>query len=105
MSRAPSEPGEEAEKDPLDVLREVRVALATVFHDANNPLAIISGNAQYLVELSRMMDLDEDLVQPIHDIEEASRRVADKLRDLAVLRERVAKYVEEAEKADKPVKA
>ena len=81
-------------KDPLTLLREIRAALSTVYHDANNPLAIISGNAQFLLELSTSMELDEDLAQPIRDIEEASRRVALKLRDLARLKEDIGVYLD-----------
>lgn len=80
----------------MTVLREVRAVLSTVYHDANNPLAIISGNAQFLLELSTSMEMDEELVQPIRDIEEASRRVAEKLRDLARLKEELAAFVAEA---------
>ena len=93
MPRKKTEPLPFGGQEPQAVLREIRAKLSTVFHDANNPLAIISGNAQYLVEVGAMMNLDEEVMQPIRDIEEASRRVADKLRDLARLKEEIAQYM------------
>lgn len=61
--------------------------LSAVTHDINNPLAIISGNAQLLLELSRLLDLDPDVAKPIQDIEEASRRLAAMVGRLSALRE------------------
>lgn len=55
---------------------DLRGALRRVTHDINNPLSIISGNAQLLLELARGLDLDGDLVKPIRDIEEASQQLA-----------------------------
>ena len=80
-------------KTPTVLLAEVREMLSRVYHDVNNPLAIISGNAQFLLELSRVMDLDDDLLQPIQDIDEASNRVAVSLRELATLKEYIAGYL------------
>lgn len=101
MPQEHAEPAAAAgQQDPLTLLREVRTRLSNIYHDANNPLAIISGNAQYLVELSDAMELDDELVQPIHDIDEASRRVATKLRDLARLKEEIATYLSECGDAE-----
>lgn len=72
-----------------DILRRVRHTISRVNHDLNNPLSIISGNAQLLVELARAYDLDGDLMQPIQDIEEASARVAGILRRLIDLRDQL----------------
>lgn len=54
-------------------------------HDINNPLSIISGNAQLLLELSRALDLDPDVAKPIRDIEEASQRLARMIERLNAL--------------------
>jgi len=75
--------------DPAELLQQVRVALARVVHDVNNPLAVISGNAQLLLELVRMLELDAELAKPIADIEEASRELAERLAQLSRLREDV----------------
>lgn len=72
---------------PSDVLRRVRQTISRVNHDLNNPLSIISGNAQLLRELVRTLDPDGDLVQPIQDIEEASLRVSGILRRLVELKD------------------
>jgi signal transduction histidine kinase len=66
-----------------------QVALRRVTHDINNPLAIISGNAQLLLELARVLDLDPDVAKPIRDIEEASQRLADMVERLNALNEAV----------------
>ena len=74
---------------PLDLpaLPVLQEALSEVTHEINNPLAIISGNAQLLLELSRMMNLDPDVAKPIRDIEEASHRLAEMVRRLNALKE------------------
>ena len=64
---------------------ELQVALTRVTHDINNPLAVISGNAQLLLELARALDLDPDVAKPIQDIEEASQRLADMVQRLNAL--------------------
>ncbi len=66
---------------------DIQVALNRVTHDINNPLAIISGNAQFLLELSQALDLDPDIVKPIEDIEEASQRLANMVSQLSALSE------------------
>ncbi len=72
-----------------ELLRRVRQTISRVNHDLNNPLSIISGNAQLLAELARAFDLDGDFVQPIQDIEEASGRVSAILRRLVDLRDQL----------------
>ncbi|MEM6644847.1 MAG: histidine kinase dimerization/phospho-acceptor domain-containing protein [Bacteroidota bacterium] len=63
-------------------LAEIRAKASKVHHDVNNPLAIISGNAQLFLELASILGADEDLVQPVRDIEAASVRMADLLHGL-----------------------
>lgn len=76
--------------DAMNVrLRAMSDEIVRLHHEVNNPLAIISGNAQLLLELARGMHLDADLLGPITDIEEASHRLADSLRGLARLRDQV----------------
>ena len=78
-------------QEQMKLIDTLRATVATVKHEINNPLAIISGNAQLLLELSRMMDLDEDLVKPIRDIEEASLRITDSLNKLNSIKDLVAR--------------
>ena len=63
----------------------IQSALTRVTHDINNPLAVISGNAQLLLELSRVLDLDPDVAKPIQDIEEASQQLASMVERLNAL--------------------
>lgn len=78
-------------QDQKKLIDSLRMTVANVKHEINNPLAIISGNAQLLLELSRMMELDEDLVKPIRDIEEASLRISDSLDKLNSIKELIAR--------------
>lgn len=87
----------DASTDPAQAIRTLRRILGRLYHDTNNPLAIVSGNAQFLLELARAMELDDDLVQPMRDIEEASERVAEGLRDISRLRDRLDSYLEQLE--------
>ncbi|MEX1055039.1 MAG: histidine kinase dimerization/phospho-acceptor domain-containing protein [Rhodothermales bacterium] len=86
-------PAFDAETDPVDIIRALGRTLSRIYHDTNNPLAIVSGNAQFLLELAKSMGLDEDLVQPMKDIEEASERVAEGLREISRLRDDLQTYV------------
>lgn len=64
---------------------DLQGALSRVTHDINNPLSIISGNAQLLLELAQVLDLDPDVAKPIRDIEEASQRLARMIERLNAL--------------------
>lgn len=76
-----------SDPDP-DLVRnapEVAGRLSKIKHDANNPLAIVSGNAQLLRELAAMEGLGEEFMGPINDIIDASERVSEALNELTVL--------------------
>lgn len=73
-------------QDLLDLLGMIDANITLIKHEINNPLAIISGNAQLLLELSKMIEVDETLVQPIEDIEASSQRISSLLEKLADLR-------------------
>lgn len=68
-------------------LEDVRETVSTVYHDLNNPLSIISGNAQFLLELGREQDLDEEFLSSLQDIREAADRISDSLNRLTRLKE------------------
>ena len=82
----------DAAMDPIELIRALVRTLSRIYHDTNNPLAIVSGNAQFLLELSKTMDVDEDLLQPMQDIEEASERVAQGLKEISRLRDDLHAY-------------
>jgi signal transduction histidine kinase len=71
---------------PVD---EVRELLSTAYHDLNNPLSIISGNVQFLLEIAREEDLDDQVVTCIEDIGEAADLMADGLDELAKKKEKL----------------
>lgn len=62
--------------------RKIRATLSTVCHNVNNPLAVITGNAQLLLELARAMDLGDEFTEPIQDIERAGTRIEGMLQRL-----------------------
>ncbi|MEM1042831.1 MAG: histidine kinase dimerization/phospho-acceptor domain-containing protein [Bacteroidota bacterium] len=72
--------------DNRDALYENLVTnLSQVVHGINNPLAVVSGHAQLLVELAESKGLDSEVVGYLQNIEEASQRLAselDRLRDV-----------------------
>lgn len=72
---------------PEDWVERVRNTLAEVHHDLKNPLSIISGNAQYLLELNKAAELDDHVATSIQDIEEAADRLRASLDRLAELRD------------------
>lgn len=76
---------EKKAQDPRMSIHELHKRLTEIKHDANNPLAIVSGNAQLLTELARAMDLGPDFLEPLADIEEACERVEEALQGLTTL--------------------
>lgn len=67
-------------------VEEVGPRIAKVHHDLKNPLSIISGNAQFLLELNKALELDKDVVASIRDIDEAARDLEKALDRLVELR-------------------
>lgn len=80
-----------SESNGLDSRDEVHETVSTVYHDLNNPLSIISGNAQFLLEIGQEEDLDEQLLSSARDIKEAAERMADSLHQLTRLKEELKK--------------
>ena len=73
---------------------EVRVAqrtIASVCHDLNNPLSIISGNAQLLRQIAASMNLGDDVQDSLRDIERAVEQVSVQLERLSRLNDRLSK--------------
>jgi nitrogen-specific signal transduction histidine kinase len=76
-----------SDAEPPESLDDVREAVSSVYHDLNNPLSIISGNAQFLLELTREADVDEQFVSSVRDIKEATDRMSNSLNRLTRLKE------------------
>ncbi len=72
--------------EQIEVLEKVRGTISSIKHDINNPVAVISGNAQLLRELASA-DQQEEYVESLIDIEEAARQITNLLDRLDVLGE------------------
>ena len=69
---------------PIDDLGD---SLSTIYHDLNNPLSIIAGNAQFLQELMRDANIGDPYVSSVEDIQEAAERISSSLDLLVELKE------------------
>jgi signal transduction histidine kinase len=78
--------GHQPKENTLSV-EEVGEHIAKVHHDLKNPLSIIAGNAQFLMELDKALDLDGDVVSSVKDIREAAHELEDALDRLVTLRQ------------------
>lgn len=67
-------------------VEHVNELLSQVIHDINNPLAVISGNAQFLTEMSEMMPLEPVMLKALGDINEAVLTLNERLAQLMHLR-------------------
>lgn len=76
-----------SDMNDVQVSNEVQETLSKIYHDLNNPLSIISGNAQFLLEISRDEDVSEQFVSSVQDIKEAAERMSEALRELTELKE------------------
>jgi len=65
----------------------LREALSEVYHDLNNALAVVAGNAQLLAELARADDLGAAFTDPLDDIQTAYDDMSEALERLDDLRE------------------
>jgi signal transduction histidine kinase len=78
-------------ESPLDSAEDAQETISSVYHDLNNPLSIISGNAQFLLELSRQEGLDDQFASSAEDIKEAAEQMADSLERLNRLKRAIGK--------------
>lgn len=74
------------EKEIHDVLRRLRSQLSRIHHDVNNPLSVISGNSQLLLELAKSLGVEGELKDPLLDIEEALERMTESVDRLMIVR-------------------
>lgn len=54
---------------------ELERSLSNARHTISNPLTIISGNVQLLLQLAELNDADEEFVEPLQDISEATEEL------------------------------
>ena len=62
-------------------------ALSEIIHDVNNPLSIIHGNAQFLIEVAKEQDEDGPVNEALHDIYDAANQLTQRLQRLEELRD------------------
>ncbi len=74
-----------------ELLAAIRTNISKVHHELNNPLSIICGNAELLITLAQLMELGDDIIQPLKDIELAGQQMADSMHKLIVLREMISR--------------
>lgn len=85
-----------ARLEPTDAegwLEALRLETGAVAHAINNPLTVITGNAQLLCEMARLTGLDPAVAKPIEDIEVAARQLSGALEHLAALRQQLAEVL------------
>ncbi|GAB5534274.1 MAG: hypothetical protein Rubg2KO_05230 [Rubricoccaceae bacterium] len=70
-----------------DALAFVSAELSRIAHALNNPLAVIDGNAQLALELSKALGVDASVISAIEDIQGGSQTLAALFSDIAALRE------------------
>lgn len=67
-------------------LELIRSQLSRIHHDLNNPLSVISGNAELLAELSRALGVGDDLDGPIDDLTSAVDQLTENVDRLLAVR-------------------
>ena len=72
------------------MLAELRRAVGEATHAVNNPLTVISGNAQLAVELARMLEVDAAVLAALQEIDHATGSLSDTLLQLDRLKQDIA---------------
>lgn len=72
--------------DVGEQLELIRSQLSRIHHDLNNPLSVISGNAELLAELSRALGVGEELGGPIDDLSSAVDQLSENVDRLLAVR-------------------
>lgn len=67
-------------------LARARALLTRIHHDVNNPLSVLSGNAQLLQELSRALEIESEFADPLTDMEQAVEGLSESIDRLMVVR-------------------
>ncbi len=78
-----------SDDDLRETLEGIRGELGRVAHALNNPLAVISGNAQLGLEMAAATGADETVSEALSTIADAAARLERLFADVAALRARV----------------
>lgn len=76
------------QSDDAAFLRSVKARLAVIYHDMNNPLAVASGNVQFVEELVRSGDLT-GVAEALEDVRRAVALLDERLQELRTLRDAI----------------
>ncbi|WP_420457488.1 histidine kinase dimerization/phospho-acceptor domain-containing protein [Rubrivirga sp.] len=79
-----------SDADLREALEAIRGELGRVAHALNNPLAVISGNAQLGLEMAAATGADETVSEALSTIADAAGRLERLFADVAALRARVS---------------
>ena len=85
----PAAPAPLGGEDAVAVLRSTRDALARVVHESNNPLAVVSGNAQLARELLNAAPGDPAIAASLLDIQDGADAIAALMAEVTALRREV----------------
>jgi K+-sensing histidine kinase KdpD len=69
-----------------DELVRIRQNLSAIYHDINNPISIVVGNAELLMEMAVSAGLSSEFVDPLADICKASEQISAHVERLIQLR-------------------
>ncbi|MFO8231731.1 MAG: histidine kinase dimerization/phospho-acceptor domain-containing protein [Longimonas sp.] len=64
--------------------------LSEIIHDVNNPLSIIHGNAQFLIEVAKEEGEEGAVQEALQDIHDATNQLSERLKRLEELRDGLA---------------
>lgn len=81
--------GEASAADVQRTLGELRAEMSRVAHALNNPLSVITGNAQLGREMATALGVDEDVVGAFDQIQLAADELGALFREVAELRRRI----------------
>ena len=59
-----------------DELERLRQSLSAIYHDINNPISIVVGNAELLLEMAQSSGLGPEFVDPLVDIGKAAQDIS-----------------------------
>ena len=67
-------------------LEDIRTHIGKIQHDLNNPLSVVSGNTELLLELSKALGVSDDFQPPLKDMEKALEKLTEQVDRLMVIR-------------------
>lgn len=67
-------------------IAEARGLLSRIHHDVNNPLSVLSGNVELLQELVVALGMEDELSEPLVDMQAAVHGLGDSIDRLMVVR-------------------